>query len=153
MSEGFLVTSRAVKNHSPCAPGWKAHLRATQKTGEDDDPISMAEIVSGNSFENALFSARALPEQRQVWRDFVAWCAGQAAIVATGSSKQARDKAAQAAQCAKQEDIWDALLRCPALAQQAAGWAAHAMGGDYKTAAAVARQQQIEDFLRRVTAA
>lgn len=146
----FIVTSRAVKRHGPCAPGWLAHLRATGKRGEDDDAISIAEIVTGNSFENALFACRALPDRESTWRGFLAWCAEQAAAAADG--KQSRDKAQQAAQCAKQENLWDALVRCPALAQQAAGWAAHARGEDYRTAANAARQNQIDEFLRRVSA-
>lgn len=144
----MIVTSlNRIRACAPCTEGWTLHLRSTGKVAADDDVLSYAEIVQINSFDDALWAARAAPEHEALWRGFALWCADQAQGLA-GAAAQ-RD-AAKALRQARASDWTEAIWRTPALAARALGWAGFDRGEDFKTAQAQAMARFQQEFLSRV---
>ena len=143
------TTLNAIREHGPCADGWKKLLNHLGKTGADDEPLSLLTILDSNGLDDALWCLRAMPEHNKHWRLYAVWCARQvqhlmtdARSVAaldvaerhahgTASNQElaaardaARDAAWAAAWAAAGDAAWAAAGAAAWDAAGAAGWAA-----------------------------
>ena len=71
------TTLNAIREHGPCADGWKKLLNHLGKTGADDEPLSLVTILDSNGLDDALWCLRAMPEHNKHWRLYAVWCARQ----------------------------------------------------------------------------
>ena len=71
------TTLQAIREHGPCADGWKKLLAHLGKTGADDEPLSLLTILDSNGLDDALWCLRAMPEHNKHWRLYAVWCARQ----------------------------------------------------------------------------
>ena len=71
------TTLNAIREHGPCADGWKKLLNHLGKTGADDEPLSLLTILDSNGLDDALWCLRAMPEHNKHWRLYAVWCARQ----------------------------------------------------------------------------
>ena len=73
----ITTTLNAIREHGPCADGWKKLLNHLGKTGADDEPLSLLTILDSNGLDDALWCLRAMPEHNKHWRLYAVWCARQ----------------------------------------------------------------------------
>ena len=71
----IYTTLNRIREHSPCAEGWKKLLAHLGKTQADDEPLSFVTILDSNGLDDALWCCRAEPEQSSLWRHFAVDCA------------------------------------------------------------------------------
>lgn len=71
------TTLNKIRQHSPCADGWKKLLAHLGKTQADDEPVSIAVIVESNGLDDALWCLRAVEGRDKEIRLFAVWCARQ----------------------------------------------------------------------------
>lgn len=71
------TTLNAIREHGPCADGWKTLLSHLGKTAADDEPLSLLTILDSNGLDDALWCLRAMPEHNRHWRLYAVWCARQ----------------------------------------------------------------------------
>ena len=71
------TTLNAIREHGPCADGWKKLLNHLGKTAADDEPLSLLTILDSNGLDDALWCLRAMPEHNKHWRLYAVWCARQ----------------------------------------------------------------------------
>jgi hypothetical protein len=71
------TTLNAIREHDPCADGWKKLLAHLGKTKADDEPLSLLTILDSNGLDDALWCLRAMPEHDKHWRLYAVWCARQ----------------------------------------------------------------------------
>jgi hypothetical protein len=168
------TTLNAIREHGPCADGWKKLLNHLGKTGADDEPLSLLTILDSNGLDDALWCLRAMPEHNKHWRLYAVWCARQvqhlmtdARSVAaldvaerhahgTASDQElaaARDAAWAAARDAAGDAAWDAAMAAArAAARDAARDAARVAASDAAWAAARAAARDAARDAARVAA-
>ena len=124
------TTLNKIRQHSPCANGWKKLLAHLGKTQADDEPVAIAAVVESNGFDDALWCLRAVEGCDKEIRLFVVWCARQVQHLMTDArSLAALDVAERFANGeASEEEL--------AASWAAAGAAAWAAVGDATRAAA-----------------
>ena len=71
------TTLNAIRDHHPCADGWKKLLANLGKTAADDDPLSLITILDSNGIDDALWCLRAVYDHDKEIRLFAVWCARQ----------------------------------------------------------------------------
>lgn len=71
----IYTTLNRIRAHGPCESGWKKLLAHLGKTGADDEPLAMAEILASNGLNDALWCLRAEPQHARLWRLFAVRCA------------------------------------------------------------------------------
>src|SRR5574343_81817 len=71
------TTLNAIREHGPCADGWRKLLTHLGKTAADDEPLSLLTILDSNGLDDALWCLRAMPEHNKHWRLYAVWCARQ----------------------------------------------------------------------------
>lgn len=155
----IYTTLNRIREHAPCADGWRKLLNHLGKTGPDDTPLAYIVILDAVGLDDAMWCLRAEPQHASIWRMYAVRCARrvqhlmtdersiQALDVAerhaSGSAKDselaaARDAARDAAGDAAWDAAWDAA--------RATAWDAANAVGD------TARDAQAADF-RAVLAA
>ena len=132
----ITTTLNKIREHRPCAEGWKKLLGHLGKTEEDDEPLLFSVILKSNGLGDALWCCRAAPEYDKQWRLYAVWCARQVQhLMKDQRSIDALDVAERFAHGLATEEELSA-----AWAARAAAWAARA----------AARAAQTEEFLRIV---
>ena len=130
------TTLNAIREHGPCADGWKKLLNHLGKTGADDEPLSLLTILDSNGLDDALWCLRAMPEHNKHWRLYAVWCARQVQHLMTDArSVAALDVAERHAHgTASDQELaaaWDAARDAARAAASAAAWdAARDAAGD-----------------------
>lgn len=71
------TTLNAIREHGPCADGWRKLLTHLGKTAADDEPLSLLTILDSNGLDDALWCLRAMPQHNKHWRLYAVWCARQ----------------------------------------------------------------------------
>jgi len=71
------TTLNAIRDHHPCADGWKKLLANLGKTAADDDLLSLITIIDSNGLDDALWCLRAVSGYGKEIRLFAVWCARQ----------------------------------------------------------------------------
>ena len=119
------TTLQAIREHGPCADGWKKLLAHLGKTGADDEPLSLLTILDSNGLDDALWCLRAMPEHNKHWRLYAVWCARQVQHLMTDArsvaaldvaERHAHGTASDQELAAARAAAWDAA--------RAAAWAA-----------------------------
>ena len=133
------TTLNAIREHGPCADGWKKLLNHLGKTGADDEPLSLLTILDSNGLDDALWCLRAMPEHNKHWRLYAVWCARQVQHLMTDArsvaaldvaerhahgtaSDQELAAAKAAAKAAARDAAWDAARDAAWDAAWAAAW-------------------------------
>ena len=126
------TTLQAIREHGPCADGWKKLLAHLGKTGADDEPLSLLTILDSNGLDDALWCLRAMPEHNKHWRLYAVWCARQVQHLMTDArSVAALDVAERHAHGTASDQE---LAAARAAARDAARDAAWDAAGDAQTA-------------------
>ena len=73
----ITTTLNKIREHQPCAEGWKKLLGHLGKSEADDEPLPFSIILKSNGLDDALWCCRAAPECHKEWRLFAVWCARQ----------------------------------------------------------------------------
>ena len=71
------TTLNAIREHAPCAEGWKKLLTYLGKTEADDEPLSLLMILDSNGLDDALWALRAVEGYDREKRLYAVWCARQ----------------------------------------------------------------------------
>ena len=69
------TTLNAIREHAPCAEGWKKLLTYLGKTAADDEPLSLLTILDSNGLDDALWALRAVEGYDREIRLYAVWCA------------------------------------------------------------------------------
>ena len=154
------TTLNAIRDHHPCADGWKKLLANLGKTAADDDPLSLITILDSNGIDDALWCLRAVYDHDKEIRLFAVWCARQVQHLMTDQrSVPALDVAERFANGDATKEELDAAV---AAARAASGYAAMAAAGDAAGAAAwdaawdaamAAQETKFREMLREIEAA
>ena len=64
----IYTTLAKIKEHDPCAKGWRKLLKYLGKTGADDEPLALSVILESNGLDDALGCLRSVPEENKRWR-------------------------------------------------------------------------------------
>ena len=56
----IYTTLTAIKEHSPCAEGWKKLLKHLGKSTVDNEPLPLVEILKSNGLDDAIWCLRAV---------------------------------------------------------------------------------------------
>jgi hypothetical protein len=141
----IYTTLNRIREHGPCAPGWKKLLAHLGKTTADDEPLAFAEILASNGIHDALWCLRAEPQHSKLWRLYAVRCARRVqhlmgdqrsiavldvaerhanGLATDGELTAARDAALAAAGAAAWAAAWDAAGAAAWAAAGAAAWAA-----------------------------
>ena len=155
------TTLNAIREHGPCADGWKKLLNHLGKTGADDEPLSLLTILDSNGLDDALWCLRAMPEHNKHWRLYAVWCARQVQHLMTDARSvaaldvaerhahgTASDQELAAAWVSARDAAWvaarDASRAAACDAASAAAWdAARAAAWDAARAAQTARLREV----------
>ena len=137
------TTLNAIRDHHPCADGWKKLLANLGKTAADDDPLSLITILDSNGIDDALWCLRAVYDHDKEIRLFAVWCARQVQHLMTDQrSVDALDVAERFANGdATKEELDAAWVASGSAAMAASGSAARAaaMAASGSAARAAAR--------------
>jgi hypothetical protein len=71
------TTLNAIREHGPCADGWKKLLAHLNKTQPDDEPLSIITVLDSNGLNDALWCLRAVTGCDREIRLYAVWCARQ----------------------------------------------------------------------------
>ena len=71
------TTLNKIREHKPCADGWKKLLTYLGKTEADDEPLSLITILDSNGLDDALWCLRAVDGHDKEIRLYAVWCARQ----------------------------------------------------------------------------
>jgi hypothetical protein len=71
----LITTLNKIREHAPCASGWKTLLKSLNKETADNEPLSFRTIFESNGLDDALWCTRAAPEYAKEWRLYAVWCA------------------------------------------------------------------------------
>ena len=71
----IYTTLNRIREHDPCADGWRNLLKHLGKTGTDDAPLAYSTILESNGFDDALWCLRAEPQHASIWRMYAVRCA------------------------------------------------------------------------------
>ena len=69
------TTLNAIREHAPCADGWKKLLGNLGKSSADDEPLSLLTILDSNGLDDAIWCLRAATGHDKEIRLFAVWCA------------------------------------------------------------------------------
>ncbi|MBI5270648.1 MAG: hypothetical protein HY856_13335 [Burkholderiales bacterium] len=125
----IYTTLNRIREHSPCAAGWKKLLAHLGKTAADDEPLALSTVLDSNGTNDALWCLRAEPQHSSIWRLFAVRCARRVQHLMTDprsvaaldvAERHARGGAADDELAAARDAAWDAALD----AAWAAAWAA-----------------------------
>ena len=132
------TTLNAIRDHHPCADGWKKLLANLGKTAADDDPLSLITILDSNGIDDALWCLRAVYDHDKEIRLFAVWCARQVRHLMTDQrSVAALDVAERFANGdATKEELDAAWVASGSAAMAASGSAARAAARAAASAAA-----------------
>ena len=132
------TTLNAIREHGPCADGWRKLLTHLGKTAADDEPLSLLTILDSNGLDDALWCLRAMPQHNMHWRLYAVWCARQVQHLMTDQrSIAALDVAERHAHgTASDQELAAAWVAAGVAAGDAAWVAARAAAGDAAWAAA-----------------
>ena len=137
----ICTTLNRIREHGPCAAGWKKLLAHLGKTTADDEPLAYAEILKSNGIDDALWCLRAEPQHSREWRLFAVRCARRVQHLMTDPrSIAALDVAERHAGGLATDDelaaAWAAAWAVARAAARAAAWAAAGAAVDAAGAAA-----------------
>jgi hypothetical protein len=150
------TTLNAIRDHHPCADGWKKLLANLGKTAADDDPLSLITILDSNGIDDALWCLRAVYDHDKEIRLFAVWCARQVQHLMTDQrSVDALDVAERFANGDATKEELDAAgaaawAASGSEAMAAASAAARAAAMD---AASAAQETKFREMLREIEAA
>ena len=154
------TTLNAIRDHHPCADGWKKLLANLGKTAADDDPLSLITILDSNGIDDALWCLRAVYDHDKEIRLFAVWCARQVQHLMTDQrSVSALDVAERFANGdATKEELDAAWAASGSAAWAASGSAARAAAGGAawiaaSAAASAAQETKFREMLREIEAA
>ena len=157
------TTLNAIRVHISCEDGWLKLLAHLDKTGPDDEPLSILTILDSNGLDDAILCLRAVAGRDREIRLYAVWCARQvqhlmtdprsiAALdvaerfangLATDAELATAWRAADAAEGDARVAAWDAQETAAgaalAVVRAAAGAAAGAAGAAVDIAGDVAR--------------
>lgn len=68
----MYTTLNMIRECHPCRDGWTTLLEFLDKTGPDDDRLSLLTILESNGFEDAVWCLRAVPGYDREKRAFMA---------------------------------------------------------------------------------
>jgi hypothetical protein len=124
----IYTTLDRIRQHSPCADGWRKLLTHLGKTEADDAPLAYSTILESNGLDDALWCLRAEPQHASIWRMYAVRCARRVQhLMKDERSLQALDVAERHARgAAKDSELtaaWDAAWTTRDAAWDAA-WAA-----------------------------
>ena len=128
------TTLNAIREHAPCAEGWKKLLTYLGKTEADDEPLSLLTILDSNGLDDALWALRAVQGYDREKRLYAVWCARQVEHLLTDqrsldalevAERFARGRATREELAAARDAAWDAAWAAAAgSSASAAAWAA-----------------------------
>ena len=134
------TTLNAIREHAPCAEGWKKLLTYLGKTEADDEPLSLLMILDSNGLDDAMWALRAVEGYDREIRLYAVWCARRVEHLLT--DQRSRDTLEVAERFARgratREELAAACDTAAAAARDAA-WAAAAARDAACDAAAAAR--------------
>ena len=142
----IYTTLNRIREHSPCANGWRKLLTHLGKTEADDAPLAYSTILESNGVDDALWCLRAEPQHASIWRMYAVRCARRVQHLMTDersiraldvAERHARGAATDEELAAAGTDAWDAARTAAgAAAWDAARTAAGAAAGAAAWAAA-----------------
>jgi len=68
------TTLRQIRQHEPCADGWRTLLSSLGKTGADDEPLPLTTILRSNGLDDALWCLRTITGYDREITRFVLAC-------------------------------------------------------------------------------
>ena len=71
------TTLDKIREHFPCALGWKKLLAHLGKIQADDEPLSIKTVLESNGLDDALWCLRAVDGHDREIRLYAVWCARQ----------------------------------------------------------------------------
>ncbi len=71
------TTLNKIREHSPCADGWKKLLAHLGKTQADDEPLALLTILDSNGLDDTLWCLHAVDGYEKEIRLYAVWCARQ----------------------------------------------------------------------------
>lgn len=71
------TTLNAIREHSPCADGWKKLMTNLGKTEADDEPLSLLEVLDFSGLDFTISCFRAVEGHEKEKRLYAVWCARQ----------------------------------------------------------------------------
>jgi len=165
------TTLNKIREHQPCADGWKKLLTNLGKTQADDEPLDLITILNSNGLDDALWCLRAVDGHEKDMRLYAVWCARQVQHLmtdprslaaldvaerhahgqATDDELAAAGSAAQAAWQATWQAAWRVASGPAAGSAAQAAWQAAAWAAAWGAAWGAARDAQ-EKHLRSVLA-
>ena len=125
------TTLIAIREHNPCANGWKKLLSHLGKTKADDELLPITTILDSNGVEDALWCLRAVGGRDREIRLYAVWCARQVQhLMADQRSINALDVAVRHANGTAMDDelaaardaAWDAAWAAARDAARDAAW-------------------------------
>ena len=129
----ITTTLRQIRQHEPCADGWRTLLSSLGKTGADDDPLPLVTILQSNGLDDTLWCLRTITGHDKEITRFALACAQDVRHLMTDQrSLDALDALARHLESPLSKQELDQVV--------AAAWAAQAVEA---RAAARARQVQI----------
>ena len=144
----IYTTLNRIREHNPCADGWRKLLTHLGKTETDDAPLAYSTILESNGVDDALWCLRAEPQHASIWRMYAVRCARRVQHLMTDersiraldvAERHARGAATDEELAAAGTDAWDAARTAAGAAGDAAGaaaWDAAGAAGDAAGAAA-----------------
>ena len=134
------TTLNKLREHGPCAEGWRDLLGYLGKTAPDDEPLNIATIAKSNGLSHALWALRAVGGHNQELRLFAVWCIRQVQHLRKDSRSLTALEAAEFANSAATEfELSDAAID--------AAWAAAAWPTAWDAAWDAARAVQLKRLL------
>ena len=119
----IYTTLNRIREHKPCADGWRKLLKHLGKTETDDAPLAYSTILESNGIDDALWCLRAEPQHASIWRMYAVRCARQVQHLLTDErSIQALAVAERHARGAATDAELDAALDAAWGAARAAAW-------------------------------
>lgn len=70
----IYTTLNRIREHEPCADGWRKLLKYLGKTGPDDAPLAYIVILDAVGLDDALWCLRAEPQHASIWRMYAVRC-------------------------------------------------------------------------------
>ena len=148
------TTLNKIKQHSPCAVGWKKLLSNLGKTGGDDEPLSITSILDSNGLDDALWCLRAVDGHDKEIRLYAVWCARQVLHLTTDPRSVAAldvaERYANGLATAQEFDTAGAAAWAAGAAADAARAAGDAAWAAARAAAEAAARDAQEAKLRRI---
>ena len=143
----IYTTLNRVREHHPCADGWRKLLTHLNKTQADDEPLALATILQSNGLDDAIWCLRAVDGHEKEMRLYAVWCARQVQhLMKDPRSLAALDVAERHAHGQATDDELAAAGAAAWAAASAAAVAAWDAAWD--AASAAAREAQIAEFVR-----